>query len=274
MRIAVFNDIHGNLPAFEAALGHARGLGAQKMLVVGDMVIGAPDSRACFELAQSLGTPMVRGNNDRYVADFGTARGEAVWVEERFGPLHEAHGQMTGEQLESLRGLPHFLRMPEAPGVLFVHASVRNDVDSVTLCTGEDELEKMFPDCREPMIVRGHNHLAQDRYWGQGQVIVTSGSAGMSLDGRGMSQYLLLEERGGKWHATHQSVAHDISKVLARYRDTGYLKKTGPMGRLFMREALTGSHHLVPFLTAWKGWREAGEKIELKDGVDRYLNMY
>ncbi len=41
MRLAIMADIHGNLPAFEAALEHARQQG------VDQMVISSPDSRDC-----------------------------------------------------------------------------------------------------------------------------------------------------------------------------------------------------------------------------------
>src|SRR4051812_38182210 len=62
MRIALFADIHGNLPAFEAALKHAATLSPDLTVVCGDVVNGCPDSRGCWDLAQSLGCPLLRGN--------------------------------------------------------------------------------------------------------------------------------------------------------------------------------------------------------------------
>jgi predicted phosphodiesterase len=42
MRLAVLGDIHGNLAALGAVLKHARHLGVDGFVVVGDIVVGAP----------------------------------------------------------------------------------------------------------------------------------------------------------------------------------------------------------------------------------------
>jgi predicted phosphodiesterase len=53
MRIAVLADIHGNLPAFEAALAHSRRQAVDHLVIAGDLINGAPDSRLCWQLAQT-----------------------------------------------------------------------------------------------------------------------------------------------------------------------------------------------------------------------------
>jgi predicted phosphodiesterase len=68
MRLALLSDIHGNLPAFEAALAHATQQGYDQMVILGDVVVGAPDTADCWPLAKSLDVPIVRGNHGRYVA--------------------------------------------------------------------------------------------------------------------------------------------------------------------------------------------------------------
>ena len=87
MRIAILADIHGNLPAFEAALDHASRQRVDRTIVAGDIVNGSPDSAACWRLARSLGYPIVRGNHERYVARYGTAAGDPAWLSEQFAPV-------------------------------------------------------------------------------------------------------------------------------------------------------------------------------------------
>jgi Icc-related predicted phosphoesterase len=48
MRIAIIADIHGNLPALEAALAAVEKLRPDRLIVAGDIVDGAPDSAACW----------------------------------------------------------------------------------------------------------------------------------------------------------------------------------------------------------------------------------
>jgi hypothetical protein len=42
MRLALLSDIHGNLPAFEAALAHAIQQGYDQMVILGDVVVVRP----------------------------------------------------------------------------------------------------------------------------------------------------------------------------------------------------------------------------------------
>jgi hypothetical protein len=127
----------------------------------------------------------------------------------------------------------------------------------------------MYPRVTEPLIVRGHNHLGQVRLW-DGHTIVTAGSVGLPLDSYPTAQYLMLEQEGQGWHIVHHSVPYDVDAAVRRFKETGYLDATGPMGRLFQREVATASHQIVPFLRAYARWsREA--QISLEDALARYL---
>jgi predicted phosphodiesterase len=248
MRIAVLADIHGNLPALEAALAHVETLRPDRIVVVGDVVVGAPDSAACWAKIQGLGCPVLRGNHERYVFDFGTPRAKPEWATDRFGPVRWTAEQFTQAERAVLAALPMTLRLPETPGVLFVHGSPRSDSDLVFPYTPEAELEDKFAGVTEPLVVRGHNHYCGVRDWRGGR-IVTVGSVGLALDGTPSAQFALLEQRtDGVWRIEHQSVPYDVAATLRRFQETGYLEQGGPVARMFAREVATASFHVVPFL--------------------------
>lgn len=270
MRLAILADIHGNLPAFEATLAHVAGQAPDQILIVGDVVSGLPDSDACWRLAQSLGCPILRGNHERYVADFGTPAAAPIWSTEQFAPLHWAIAQLTDAERRAMAVLPRTLCLPEAPEVLFVHASARDDYDTITAHTPEPELEAMFRDAPERWLIRAHNHIAQTRPWGE-RLIVTTGSVGLPLDMQTTAQYLLLDQTATGWNIRHQSVPYDLSVTLRRCRDTGYLAATGPMGRLFLREVATASSHIVPFFQRRARWSD-GQQLSLAAAVERFLS--
>lgn len=269
MRIAILADIHGNLPAFETALKHLRLQAPDAVVLAGDVVNGSPDSAACWQLACSTGYPMLRGNHERYVADFGTPRAAPEWSTELFTPLQWAIEQLTDEDRRAMAVLPFSLRLPEAPGLFFVHASARDDHDSVLPHTPEEVLERMFEGVPERWIVRAHNHYGQARLWERG-VILTCGSVGLALDGNPTAQYLLLDRENGGWRVQHQSVPYDLEATRRRFHDTGYLDATGPMGLLFYREVLTASQQLVPFLRLFNQWKQE-KPISLHQAVTRFL---
>jgi Calcineurin-like phosphoesterase superfamily domain len=272
MRIAIFADIHGNLPAFEAALAHVRRQGVDQLVLAGDIVNGGPDSPSCWQLAQSLGCPLLRGNHERYVFDYGTPSAPAIWSTERFAPIQWTYAQFSTAERQAMAALPLTLRLPDAPDLLLVHASPRKDNDGVYAYTPEAELAEKFAGVPETYIVRGHDHWCQVRLWGE-RTIITAGSIGCTLDeSHATAQYVILERRRGRWLVDHQAVPYDVDTVVARFQSSGCLAASGPMGRLFLREVATASPHLVPFLTWYE--RQELQEVSLTEAVDRFLSYY
>lgn len=68
MKIAVFGDVHGNLPALEAMLNDAGVVDGY--ICLGDMVDYGPWSNECVELITRLpGCVIIQGNHERYFLD-------------------------------------------------------------------------------------------------------------------------------------------------------------------------------------------------------------
>ena len=270
-RIAVLADIHGNLPAFEAALEHVARQSVDQIILAGDIINGAPDSRECWALARSLGCPILRGNHERYAAHFGTPQAPPLWTQEQFAPVQWTVAQLSAQERQEMERLPLNRRLPAAPGVFFVHASERGDHDTIAAHTPEAQLEEMFPAAQEGLIVRAHNHYGQVRVWPKG-LIVTCGSVGLNLDGNLAAQYLLIERENHGWKFQHQSVPYPVETALERFHTTGYLSAVGPMGRLFYRELATAAQHIVPFLRYYAQWAAEGQ-ITLSQAVERFLGL-
>ena len=129
MRIAAVADIHGNLPALEAVLADIEAAKVDHIVFCGDYVLGAADDKGCWERVKETGAPMVRGNAERYAAEFGTEKGEERWHGEQFKPLQYTVSQFTDEERQELGRLPTTFKLDEAPDVLFYHANPVNDMD-------------------------------------------------------------------------------------------------------------------------------------------------
>src|SRR4051812_29246063 len=106
MRLAVLADIHGNLVAFEAALKDVREQGVDLIVLAGDIVVGSPDSRECWDLATSLACPIVRGNHERYVYTFDQPGNPPEWSGRQYLPIRWAFDRIDANQREAMRALP------------------------------------------------------------------------------------------------------------------------------------------------------------------------
>lgn len=272
MRIAALSDIHGNLPAFEAALDHVAKQKVDQVVIVGDIVLGSPDSSACWKRACELGCPIVRGNTESFVAQYGTPEADPQWNTEQFGPLKWAAQQFSVEERRIIGALPLSYRLPETADLLFFHSSPRSEWDDLRSYTPESELKELFSGASERYFVRGHHHNPQVQLWND-HVIVNCGSVGLPDDCHTLAQYVLLEQFKGGWHIRHQGVAYDVEATLRRFDETGYLEAAGPMGRLFLRQVATATVQVMPFLGYYKRWRMESD-ITLSDAVDRFLTLF
>ena len=273
MRLALLADIHGNLPAFEAALSHAKKQSPDLILLLGDIVNGCPDSRACWDLAQSLGFPLLRGNHERYMTDWERPDAPPEWRSERFGPVQWTSRQFTQTELAAIRALPITMQLPEFPDTVFCHASPDSDQTQAVAFTTDAELTERFPSLTAPVfwVFRGHNHHQMVRLW-QERTLVTVGATGLPLDGSCVAQYTIIDRlKIGGWHLTHHAIPYDLNLLRERFRQTNYLQEAGPMARLYYREALTACAQIAPFLKAYKRMCQVQGDIPLSDAISLYL---
>jgi predicted phosphodiesterase len=273
MRIAIIADIHGNLAALEAALAEVAMLKPDCFIVAGDVVDGGPDSAACWERVKALGCPVLRGNHERYVFDYGTPRADPAWASPQFAPLRVALAELSTAQKAEMSALPTSWSDAAAPGLFVVHASLRSDNDSIFPYSTDEQIDPMFPGIGDDVkvIVRGHNHFCSQREWGARR-IVTTGSVGLAQDGNTAAQFVVLERSSaGAWSARHRAVRYDVGATLRRFRESGYLERAGPLGKLFYREVETATHQVVPFLRFYGAARSRGLHWTLEDTLTRFF---
>lgn len=271
MRIAIIADIHGNLAALEAVLGAVEAMRVDQLIVAGDVVDGAPDSAACWERVKQLGCPVLRGNHERYVFDFGTERAAPEWATPQFAPLHYTRRTLTAEQIAGMAAAPFSWTSPDAPGLLVLHASLRSDADTIAPHTPGARIDQMFAGTEADLIVRSHNHICSTRDW-RGKRIITTGAVGLPLDGEPRAQFCTVTLTSAGWQVEHHAVPYDVAATLRRFHESGCLNETGPVGWLFMREVATAAHHVVPFLRFYGRRRQLDPEVTLENALNDFFS--
>ena len=175
MRVAALYDIHGNAPALEAVLAELDRLGADLVIVGGDIAAG-PLPRETLAALRALGdrARFVRGNADRDLRE---------WAAE----------QLTAEEREFLAGLPETVSLDiDGLGrVLFCHGSPRSDEEIITPASPDERVAPMLAAVSEPVVVCGHTHMQFDRTVGEKR-LVNAGSVGMPYADRAGAYWALL----------------------------------------------------------------------------------
>ena len=218
MRVAVLNDIHGNLPALNAVLHEVREARVDRVVVGGDVVPGP----LCVEVLarlQELDVPtdFIRGNGETAVS--AARRGEAPpGVPAQYRPTIEwVARQLEDEQAQFIATWPLTvsLSIPGLGDVLFCHATPRNEFEIFLPTTAEDKLLPVFGAVQEGVVVCGHTHIQFDRRAGRHR-LVNAGSIGMPFGPAG-ADWLLL---GPDVELRHTN--YDLAAAASVVRETGY----------------------------------------------------
>jgi len=217
IRVAALYDIHGNLPALEAAHDDARRAGVDLILVGGDVLPG-PMPRETIAFLRQLDVPaqFIQGNGDRDIA--GLRKG----VEPKVPPQYRDMMRWVAEALDEddVRWLESWpktiaLSVDGLGDVLFCHATPRNDTDIFTRTTPEASVLPAFAGVTAPIVVCGHTHMQFDRPVGSRRVI-NAGSVGMPFG-----------EPGAYWALLGRDIVlrrtpYDFQAAAARVRATAY----------------------------------------------------
>jgi putative phosphoesterase len=224
-RVAVITDIHGNLPALEAALRWIDREGIGEIYCGGDLVGYGPRPSEVCSLVSERGIPTIYGNYDWAIArDEEDCR--CAYVTEHDRKIGQLSVDWTLEHTDSrskdfMRDLPFDLRF-ELGGkrVRLVHGSPRK----VNEYLFEDKPAKTFEriaagaDC--DILVFGHTHKPWVHEYG-GVLFVNCGSVGKPKDGDARAGFAVLAANDGDLHVDVPRVEYPAREVADEMRDVG-----------------------------------------------------
>ena len=206
--LALLYDIHGNLPALEAVLEDAAGVGATAHLLGGDYALFGAWPAETIERLAELDAEWIRGNGERWTAHPKEAPGTDL-VQRAAQASRELLGE---ERVADLAALPQAV---VREGTMFCHGSPVSDVRSFLPDPAEDEPE-LLAAVEARRLVFGHTHLQFRRRAAAGIELINPGSVGMPFDGDPRAAYALLDDEGG---VEHRRVDYDHAASAAAVRE-------------------------------------------------------
>jgi putative phosphoesterase len=224
-RVAVITDIHGNLPAFEAALSRVEELGIDEVYCGGDLVGYGPWPNEVCRLLEQHGIPTIYGNYDYSIArdmeDCGCAYrdphdqelGELsiAWTLERTDPASK----------DFMRDLPFDLRF-ELGGkrVRLVHGSPRKVNEYLFEDKPARTFERIARSAECDVLLFGHTHKPWIHEYG-GVLFVNCGSVGKPKDADRRGGFAVLEDAGGIVDARIERVDYDVDRAAREIGPSG-----------------------------------------------------
>jgi putative phosphoesterase len=214
MRIAIFSDIHANLPALEAVWADIKAKAPDAIYCLGDLVGYATFPNEVVQFVRARHIPTIAGNYDFGVGatsdDCGCAYKTEADQQRGAESIAYTNGAVTDDTRAYLARLPKHLRVVHSSGeVLMVHGSPRKINEYLFEDRPDSSLLRIMEPERADVMLFGHTHKPYHRVMvseveGQPRYrhAINTGSVGKPKDGDPRACYVLLTLTGAPI-ATH-----------------------------------------------------------------------
>jgi predicted phosphodiesterase len=197
--IAVFSDVHGNLPGLEAILADIVRRGVSDVVCLGDLVGYGPFPNEVAQLVRERAIPTVMGNYDQGIGfetgDCGCVYKTDEQRAEGAVSLAWTEAVVTSETRAFLRTLEDRIVLDTPAGeLLAVHGSPRRINEYLFEDRPESAMARMADANPHRAILFGHTHVPYVRRVGV-TTFVNVGSAGRPKDGDWRVCYALVVPR-------------------------------------------------------------------------------
>jgi predicted phosphodiesterase len=231
LRIAFVSDVHGNLPALQAALAELDRRGPFAALVGGgDYAFGGAYPQRCVDLMRQRGFACVRGNTDEWVVESATAGRRPATG---YTPA-EAHGTallmvddwiarlLSQDAVRFLAELPVAWPMtgPSGQRLVFVHATPATTHRSVQPDADEATFSQLLDEAEADVLLYGHIHKAFTRRIGE-RMVGCIGSVGVPMDGDERPCWAIATDDGNGWQVEHVRVTYNRDSYLSELARSG-----------------------------------------------------
>ena len=223
MKVALLGDIHGNLPALEAVLQHARQQRVEAIWNIGDFVGYGPFPEEVVQLIRQEGALSITGNYDLKVLRFPEK--EKKWREskrpEKFLAFQWAYEHLSQSSLEYLRSLPEEIRLEvDGKHILLTHGSPASNKEPLTPQTPRPRLQELAKLAQADIVICGHSHQPFNRHV-DGVWFINTGTVGRPDDGDYRAGYAVLTLSGGSSEVRHYRIEYDVGRAIAAVRCFG-----------------------------------------------------
>lgn len=220
MRIALFSDVHANLPALEAVLDHIHEQSFDSVYCLGDLVGYAPFPNEVVERIQRERIPTIMGNYDDGVGferdDCGCAYREADEKQRGDRSLAWTRAHTTSAIKEFLRSLQAQIRFDvDGRRVLLVHGSPRKINEYLFEDRPVSSFQRLAASSDADVIAYGHTHKPYVKVV-ENVLFLNVGSVGKPKDGDWRACYAVFDT--ATLDVQFVRVAYDIATVTDAIR--------------------------------------------------------
>lgn len=271
IRVAVISDIHGNVPALEAAMVDLAAQQPDEVLVAGDLVGRGPGGSEVIARIAETGWNTLIGNHEELLMMVrdgdvpanlaGTAMGEAVqWMAD----------ELDQAAVDFVRALPLSLRSRRSPeALLVVHGSPAGVSDGLGPWTSEEVLCEHERTTDADVLVCAHTHRPLDHRSQHGRV-VNIGAVGLPFNRVPKAHYAIFRIHDDRpVEVERRVVDYDLEATIDFYHSSGFVSHSPLIADLLEREIREARPYLAKFID----WTERSRRPQDREALEEFLGM-
>lgn len=230
-KIAILSDIHGNLPALDAALAEIAAEGIERIVCLGDVAALGPQPHEVIARLRTLACPVVMGNTDaNLLALQGDEGATASELDNHYFDRWCA-AQLTPDDFAYLRTFQPTISLPldEAVTLLCYHGSPRSYDELITAETPEAALHEMLAATPAQLYIGGHTHQQLLRRH-RDALVLNPGAVGFAKDAiapaatirnPAWAEYAIIADEGSQLDVSLRRTPFDLDALFAAFDKSG-----------------------------------------------------
>lgn len=230
--IAIFSDVHGNLPALQTVLKDIHKRKASQVYCLGDLVDFAPWTNEVIETIRNLRIPCLMGNHDERIAfDYPVIpliKHNQEETEARITAINYTKNTIKEDCRTYLAHLPRQLRLTyklkgKTVNIQLVHGSPRSNEEYIYQNHELDDLHHMMDEQQADILIMGHTHESYIRTISVegNKMVLNCGSVGRSKEEKSLATYLLLDISENGVQAEIIKLNYPIQEVIKGISKSG-----------------------------------------------------
>ncbi len=256
-RIAVIADIHSNLAALNAVIEDSRRAGAERYVVLGDIVSDWHCPNECLDIVRNLTDCVIAGNREQYMKDAPEMLD--YWIlYDQYASLLWTYRQLSSKNLMYIRRLPQCIIMAgDDHTIRAVHGSPFSQTELCYKSSGLTPVNEWLGEIDEDVLLCAHSH-EQWKWEKNGKIAVNPGSCGSHFNKRQSAEYAIVDVGDGV-RAELRQVRYNVDANFQSLMQTDLYEKAYDWVLVNYLGMVKGENELRNFINACEEARDKNE---------------
>ena len=241
-KIAILNDIHGNLYLLNKVLTYLQNQNIDYYFVCGDFLTDGPDSNQIITTLQNYPTFFIKGNREETIIAIDN---NELLINAKSYPIKYTHDTLTQKNLNFIKKLStYFILNIENKKICISHGSPDNLSECVTL--DEKRLEKISHDYPADIYFFAHTHTAFVKELNH-KLFINSGAINRSYNTPSQTLFGILSIDSSSTNYEQIFLDYDYQEVEKYYLASPYYQKFPEWSNIILYTLKTGKNYLTKF---------------------------